>query len=128
MTKMKLAQKVDEKQIIYLGIDVHKKQWSVCFVTDGEVLGIFTIPGKFAALEKLMQRYEGSEFRSVYEAGFSGFHLHYKLEAIGVKNIVVSPQKIPVEVGNLVKTDKRDAKKLAYSLSKGLLRGDKHGK
>ena len=29
MTKMKLAQKVDEKQIIYLGIDVHKKRWVV---------------------------------------------------------------------------------------------------
>lgn len=42
---------------------------------------------------------------------------------MGIENIVVSPRKIPVEVGNLVKTDKRDAKKLAVALSRGLLKG-----
>ncbi len=43
---------------------------------------------------------------------------------MGINNIVVSPNKIPVEVGNYVKTDKRDAKKIAYSLSKGLSKVD----
>jgi transposase len=42
---------------------------------------------------------------------------------MGIENVVVSPRKIPVEVGNLVKTDKRDAKKLAFALSRGLLKG-----
>jgi transposase len=71
----------------------------------------------------LLQRYQGNKIHSVYEAGFLGFYLHYKLEAIGVHNIIVAPNKIPVLVGNLVKTDSKDSEKLAFTLSKGLLKG-----
>ena len=124
MTQDTMAKKLDSSQPIFIGIDVHKKSWCVCFVHQDEVLGTFTLPAKISALEKLLQRYSGHTLYSVYEAGFSGFTLHYQLTEKGIRNIVVSPRKIPIEVGNLVKTDKRDAQKLALSLSRRLLRGN----
>jgi len=114
---------LNKMQPIYLGIDVHKNRWSLCFVHQEEIIGVFTILGRFHELEKLLRRYEGYKIYSVYEAGFSGFYLHFQLEKVGIKNIITPPNKIPVKTGDKVKTDKRDSKKLALYLSKGLLYG-----
>jgi transposase len=124
MTQATIAKKLISSQPVYMGIDVHKKSWSVCLIHQEEVLMTVTIPSNIKALEKLLHRYSSHTIYSVYEAGFSGFTLHYQLTERGIKSIIVSPRKIPIEVGNLVKTDKRDAQKLAFSLSRGLIRGN----
>lgn len=113
---------LDKTQPVFMGIDVHKKKWSVCFVHCEEMIGRFTISGNFKKLEKLLERYKGMKVKSVYEAGFSGFHLHYQLTKKGIENIITPPNKIPVLTGDKVKTDKRDSYKLANYLSKGLLK------
>lgn len=123
MTKKQNKYKLNPDQPIFVGLDVHKTKWSVSILHCDEEIGHFTIPGEFEALKKLLTRYEGFDIQSVYEAGFLGFHLHYKLEDIGVKNMVVSPNKIPTASGDLVKTDRRDARKLAFSISKSLVKG-----
>lgn len=114
---------MDKTQPLFVGIDVHKRTWSVCLIHQEVIIGQMSIPGRFQALSKILERYEGFEICSVYEAGFSGFHLHFNLEKKGVKNIIVSPNKIPTQSGDFVKTDKRDSQKLAYLLSKGMLNG-----
>jgi transposase len=48
------------------------------------------------------------EVRTCYEAGAIGYHLHRKLEAMGVSNLVVQPQDWD-ERGKGVKTDRIDA-------------------
>ena len=58
-----------------------------------------------------------AEILSVYEAGFSGFVLHRKLEAVGIKNILVNPASVERSTNDKVKTDKLDSKKLAKQLS-----------
>ncbi|WP_119344553.1 IS110 family RNA-guided transposase, partial [Facilibium subflavum] len=65
----------------------------------------------------------GANVETVYEAGFSGFHLHRELIQVGINNQVVHPGSIEVATRDRVKTDKRDAKKMATQLAAGRLKG-----
>jgi transposase len=123
MARSKLINKLDSTQPIYVGLDVHKNKWSVCIIHQDEVIENHTIPGEYQPLKSLLAKYNQFKIFSAYEAGFLGFYLHRYLEKDNIRNIVVSPNKIPTEVGNYVKTDKRDAKKIAFSLSKNLISG-----
>ena len=67
--------------------------------------------------------FPGAKIKSAYEAGFSGFHLHRYLTQKGINNIVVHPASIEVSSRDRVKTDKRDALKIATQLSAQRLRG-----
>lgn len=69
------------------------------------------VPKKLA--EQLISYFGGANIKSAYEAGFSGFVLHRELEKVGIENLVVNPSSVEVAVHNRVKTDKRDALKLA---------------
>jgi transposase len=67
--------------------------------------------------------FPGARLFSAYEAGFSGFVLHRALTTAGITNIVVNPASVAVAVNDKVKTDRRDAKKLARDLADGRLCG-----
>jgi transposase len=111
-------------KIIYVGIDVHKKTYSCVSICEGEVVkrDSMTATPKIV-LNYLHNSFNGSEIYTVYEAGFSGFHLHRQLVSQGIHNIVVHPGSIEVASRDRVKTDKRDALKMAKQLSAGRLRG-----
>ena len=81
-----------------------------------------SIPGKWDALKKILDRYKGHRIDTVYEAGYFGFWLHDRLIDYGAKCIVTPPSLIPQEYGNKVKTDRRDSRKLAHFLAKGMLK------
>jgi transposase len=55
------------------------------------------------------------ELQSCYEAGPFGYHLHRTLQEMGVKNFVVTPERLDPRCKR-VKTDKRDACTLAMQL------------
>ena len=61
----------------------------------------------------LKTNFDGATINSVYEAGFSGFHLHRKLVRVDVNNIVVHPGSIILTANRLVKTDRLDALRLS---------------
>ena len=65
---------------------------------------------------------KGARVYSCYEAGPCGYGLHRQLEAMGVKNVVVAPQRWD-ERGKRVKTDRRDARELVDRLDR-YLRGN----
>lgn len=112
---------VDGKQV-FCGIDVHEKHWVVCCVCDGEVVEKTQIRSKYAILKHLLINYSGArKLRCVYEAGFSGFWLCRQLRADGYSCMVTPPSLTP-QSGSKVKTDKRDAQKLAFYLSANLLK------
>ena len=67
----------------------------------------------------LMNRYPDCEITVMYEAGFQGFWLHDLLEDDGVKCIVTPPNKVTQAKDDRVKTDKRDARRLAQNLENG---------
>jgi len=113
---------LDKTQPIFMGMDVHKKTWSICLFHCDQVIGRITLKTDFELLKKYLSRYDGHTIHSVYEAGFSGFHLHYQLASIGVISTITPTNKIPTMSGDKVKTDKRDSLKLATYLGKGLLK------
>ena len=67
------------------------------------------------------KKFKGAYIKSAYEAGFCGFHLHRKLVARGIDNIVVHAASIEVSSRDAVKTDKRDSLKIATQLEGGRL-------
>lgn len=111
------------KKAIFMGIDVHERTYSVSLFFEGEELLNTTYPSDTKHLKKLLVRYKAFGVHAVYEAGPFGYTLRDWLKSAGVEIIVTPPSKLPVAAGDRVKTDKRDARKLAHLLSCGLLRG-----
>ena len=112
-------------KVIYVGIDVHKKTYSCVSICEDQIVKRDTMPAKpEILLNYLKNTFSGAtRINTVYEAGFSGFHLHRYLVSHEVNNIVVHPGSIEVASRDRVKTDKRDALKMATQLSAGRLRG-----
>ena len=114
-----------EGQNIFVGIDVHKKDWTVCIFSEHLEHKKFSQPPTVDALKTYLHRnFPGAKYHSAYEAGFCGFHVHYALLEAGINNIVVNAADVPTthkEKDN--KTDKRDSRKLGRSLRSGELTG-----
>ena len=109
---------------VFVGIDVHKKTYSVVARVEREVVKKWTTAASPQSLgEQLLKYFKGARIQTVYETGFSGFVLHRELIKQGIHNIVVHAAGVEVAVNNRVKTDKRDAQKLAALLEAGRLRG-----
>ncbi|EMO12676.1 transposase [Leptospira santarosai str. CBC523] len=64
---------------------------------------------------------EGTEIHCCYEAGVTGYPLYRYLKTLGVNCTIVAPGKIPRQSSDKIKTDKRDAIKLAKLLRSGEL-------
>ena len=114
-----------KSQVIYCGIDVHKKSWKVCTRHCGMQLDNFSMnPDPQKLVEYLKRNYPEAEYRSVYEAGFSGFEAHRTLCNLGVKNIVINPADVPTSGRERnYKNDSIDSRKLARELENGSLIG-----
>ena len=109
---------------VSIGIDVHRKQYTVTVVVEGVKVDVSTMRSDPEVLiTYIKRRYEGAEVRSAYEAGFSGFGLHRRLKLAGVANIVVNAASIAVAVRDRVKTDRRDSLKIATQLDCNQLKG-----
>lgn len=112
-----------EGEKIYVGIDVHKTNWKVSII--GEHLTHRTFsqdPEPDQLYQYLATHFPGAEYHSAYEAGFSGFWTHDRLQSLGVHSIVVNPSDIPTtDKEKRQKEDKRDSRKIARSLRNGEL-------
>jgi transposase len=107
---------------IFVGMDVHKKTYSVTAICDGVIVKRDTLKAEPQGLiSYLKKRFGSGKIRTAYEAGFCGFHLHRTLEAAGIENIVVHAAGIETS-NNRVKTDKRDSLKIAAHLAECKLR------
>ena len=113
---------LDSSEALFVGIDLHKANWHVTIRTADVELFSGSIPGRWDVLRVLLQRYRGSTIQVVYEAGCFGFWLHDRLIEHGVDCMITPPSLIPQESGNRVKTDRKDSRKLAHLLAKGLLK------
>ena len=109
---------------VCVGIDVHKRTYSVVTVVEGVVVKKWrTVASPEKLAQQLTRYFPGASIETAYEAGFSGFVLHRVLEKAGIHNLVVNPGSIEVAIHNRVKTDKRDALKIATLLESGRLKG-----
>lgn len=112
-------------QRFYIGIDVHKTSWKVTIRSAGVTLKTYSMAPSPEQLNEHMQKnYPGGIYYSVYEAGFSGYWTHRKLEQLGFNNIIVSPVEVPTNAREKIyKTDTKDSSKLARELENGSIRG-----
>lgn len=109
---------------VFVGMDVHKKHYSVTCIAEGVVVKKATMKASPETLVEFFKKYfPEAKIKSAYEAGFSGFILHRYLEKNEVENLVVHPTSIEVSSRDRVKTDKRDSLKIATQLSVGRLSG-----
>ncbi|KOH44905.1 IS110 family RNA-guided transposase [Sunxiuqinia dokdonensis] len=110
-----------EGQNIYVGIDVHLKNWVVTVMLDHLTYKTFSQnPCAVDLANYLKRNFPGGTYYSAYEAGFCGFSAHRELEAHGITNIVLNPADIPTtDKERKQKEDRRDSRKIAKSLCNG---------
>jgi transposase len=102
-------------KIRFIGLDVHADTIAVAVAEPGgEVRSVGTIRNRAEDLRKAMGRLGSpGQIRVCYEAGPTGYAVYWRLAALGIHCDVIAPSLIPVKAGDRVKTDRRDAEKLA---------------
>jgi transposase len=102
-------------KVKFVGLDVHAETITAAVAeSGGEVRSLGTIPNRYDSVRKLIRKLGPVEhLRACYEAGPTGYVLYWQLTQLGVKCTVVAPTLVPVKTGDRVKTDRRDAEKLA---------------
>ena len=110
-----------EKKVRFLGLDVHAETIAVAVAEpNGEVRSLGVIANRSESIRKLLGKLGRVEqLRACYEAGPTGYVLYWQLSQLGVRCEVIAPTLVPVKAGDRVKTDRRDALKLARSYRAG---------
>jgi transposase len=109
-------------KVRFVGLDVHKESIAIAVAdSDGSAPEtVATIPNDTAAVIKRLKKLgHGAALRCCYEAGPTGFVLQRALTEAGINCIVIAPSLVPQRAGDRVKTDRRDAVKLARFLRSG---------
>src|SRR6266852_5077911 len=109
----------DSTTTVAVGLDVHARSVRLAAVRADELLEERTLPYDEEAVERALRRWP--VVRCCYEAGPTGFGLQRHLVERGIECQVVAPGLVPQRPGDRVKTDQRDARKLARLLAGGLL-------
>jgi transposase len=109
----------------YIGLDVHKETivWAVAKAGREDAESRGEMANKPKAIMKLVERlnreFGGEVLLFCYEAGPCGYGLHRQLLSLGHDCQVVAPSQIPKRPAERIKTDRRDARKLARTLRSG---------
>lgn len=117
-------------KIYHIGIDLHAKTAAIAWASsEGELNYHGACSATIKTVERTLRRMAKSfgvafsELRIAYEAGPSGFVLARRLRGLGVEVTVAAPTHIASPSGERVKTDRRDALKLARLHRAGELTG-----
>lgn len=107
------------ESVRFVGLDVHADSIAIAVAEPGrgEPSVVATIANDTVMLLKRLRKL--GRVKCCYEAGPTGFRLHRDLTAAGIDCIVVAPSLVPMKAGDRVKTDRRDAVKLARFLRSG---------
>lgn len=108
-------------KVRFIGLDVHAETIAVAVAEPtGEVRSLGVIPNRPESIRRLMKRLgPAPQLRVCYEAGPTGYVVYWQLTVLGVSCEVVAPTLVPIKAGDRVKTDRRDAEKLARSYRAG---------
>lgn len=103
------------KNVRFVGLDVHAETIAIALAeSSGEVRSLGVIPNRAESVSRLIRKLgKPQQLRACYEAGPTGYALYWQLTNLGVNCEVVAPTLVPVKAGDRVKTDRRDAERLA---------------
>lgn len=114
-----------EQTTIYVGIDVHAKQWHV-YAAPWPNIGVRPIcmpPEAEGLLSFLKREFPGGIYKSAYESGFCGFSVHRELTKVGIENIVFNAADLrKSQKEQIRKTDRVDCRCIYENLAKGDLK------
>ncbi len=112
-----------KEKVRFLGLDVHAETVAVAVAEpDGEVRSLGRIPNRAESIRKLVRKLgPARQLRACYEAGPTGYVLYWQLTELCVECAVIAPTLAPMKAGDRVKTDRRDAERLARSYRAGEL-------
>lgn len=121
--RRQISEKNSNSQNVYIGLDVHLKQWNVCIIQGGVSRKPFQQePTATALMNHLRSHFPGMNYYSAYEAGVCGLSIHYALMSAGINSIVFNPADIAQrDKDRKRKTDPTDARKIARALYNGEL-------
>jgi len=114
---------MNKHSILFIGLDTHKEFNEVAYIEDhrgAQPVHFGRAPSSKIAVKKLVRHFESkypdATLHFVYEAGPCGYWIYRLITSLGHCCYVVAPSLIPKKPGERVKTDKRDAIKLAKLL------------
>lgn len=118
--KLKLA----EGELLWMGMDVHKKTWNVALFSanQGRAVKSWHMQANLSDLLKILEPIRKRIKKIAYEAGPTGFGLARFLQEHGFEIMVVSPADIPQTRRKTAKNDRIDANKLAQELASNTLK------
>lgn len=111
--------------LMFVGLDVHQDSLVVAKAREGNspAIVVETLPNDWQRLLRLLKLIaEPERLRVCYEAGPTGYDLARRLQAAGIACSVIAPSLIPQLAGRKIKTDRRDAARLAALFRAGELR------
>jgi transposase len=110
-----------KEKVRFWGLDVHAETIAVAVAEPtGEVRSLGTIANRAESIRKLVKKLGSvDQLKACYEAGPTGYVLYWQLAELGVACEVIAPTLVPMKAGDRVKTDRRDAERLARSYRSG---------
>ena len=116
----KMQEHVVKGNNIFIGLEDSKKTWKLCARCERLIVDEASMPAEFDVLRTyLKNKFPECAITILYEAGFQGFWLHDLLAEEGYTCIVTPANKVTQAKDERVKTDKRDARRLARNLENG---------
>jgi len=116
---------VSQNSITWVGLDAHKNSIKVAAFFAGQSEPVewqeATTVEAIRRLARKLQREATGPVQCCYEAGPTGYALQRQLRLLGLSCSVIAPSLTPVKPGSRIKTDRRDARKLAELFRAGLL-------
>jgi len=102
---------------VFVGLEDSKSTWKIAVRCERMLIHEVSMEAKYPALiGYLRNKFPECAIHLIYEAGFKGFNLFDRLTEDAIDCIVIPPHMVTEPKVNRVKTDKRDAKRLAYVL------------
>ena len=102
---------------VFVGLEDSKSTWKIAVRCERMLIHQVSMEAKYPALiGYLRNKFPECMIHLIYEAGFKGFNLYDRLTEDGIDCVVIPPHMVTEPKVNKVKTDKRDARRLAYIL------------